>query len=142
MNTMTTTSTKCYRELQTLHTFEERFEYLKLGGGVGRSTFGFDRFINQAFYGSREWKQVREHVLIRDNGCDLGIEGYEIHYAPMIHHMNPMTVEDLVAKQEWVLEPEFLITTTHNTHNNIHFGGRNLHPRVVLERKPNDTRLW
>lgn len=140
---MTTISTKkCYSDLRRLHTFEDRFEYLKLSGGVGRSTFGFDRYINQHFYESREWKQVREHVIIRDNGCDLGIEGYEIHHGLLIHHMNPITIDELLAKSTVVLEPEFLITTRHSTHNNIHFGAKNPYPRVVLERRPSDTKLW
>lgn len=139
---MTTTTKKCYSELRQLLTFDERFEYLKLSGGVGRATFGFDRHINQHFYESREWKQVRDHVILRDKGCDLGIEGYEIHHGLLIHHMNPMTLDDLVSQRTWVLEPEYLITTTHNTHNNIHFGSKSPYPRVVLERNPGDTKLW
>lgn len=133
---------RSYSDLRKLDTFDERFEYLKLSGGVGRATFGFDRYINQTFYASREWENVRRHVILRDSGCDLGILGYEIHYQPLIHHMNPMTVDDLIHKESWVIDPEFLITTTQITHNNIHFGAKNLYPRVVTERKPSDTKLW
>lgn len=136
------TKVRSYSELSRLDTFDDRLEYLKLSGGVGRATFGFDRYINQQFYMSREWKNVKEHVVIRDNGCDLGIEGYEIHTALLIHHMNPMTPEDIFNQEEWILDPEFLITTMHMTHNTIHFGGANPYPRVVLERTPNDTKLW
>lgn len=133
---------KSYSELRYLKTFEERFEYLKLGGGVGRSTFGFDRYINQRFYTSLEWEQVREHVIIRDNGCDLGIPGYEIHHGILIHHMNPMVVDDILNNEDWILNPEFLITTVHTTHNRIHFGVPDLYPKVVLQRTPRDTKLW
>lgn len=133
---------KCYSELRMFETFDERFEYLKLGGGVGRATFGFDRYINQNFYTSQEWESVRRHVLIRDAGCDLGIIGYEIHHNPIIHHMNPMRAEDILHKESWILDPEFLITTTHITHNNIHFGVSNRFPKVAIERRPSDTKLW
>lgn len=136
------TWTRSYGELFHLKTFEERFEYLKLSGGVGRATFGFDRHINQQFYRSREWADVREHIIVRDNGCDLGIEGYEIHTEPLIHHMNPMVIEDILHKEEWILDPMFLILTTHTTHNNIHFGTKKPYPRVVVERMPSDTKLW
>ena len=131
-----------YSELVTYDTFEDRFNYLKLGGGVGRSTFGFDRYINQQFYKSREWNDVGREVVIRDNGCDLGIDGYEIHVGLLIHHMNPMTVDDIVHRESWILDPEFLILTTTVTHNNIHFGVNNLFPKVVIERSPRDTNLW
>lgn len=133
---------RAYSELSQIHDFEERFQYLKLGGGVGRATFGFDRYINQQFYMSREWHDVRQHVIYRDNGCDLGVSGYEIHASPLIHHMNPIDVNDILQHAEWILDPEFLITTTHNTHNAIHYGVNTLVPKVVIERKPNDTKLW
>lgn len=133
---------KRYSELSRLNSFEERFEYLKLSGGVGRSTFGFDRYINQQFYSSNEWHDVRNHVLIRDNGCDLGIIGYEIHVNPIIHHMNPMSIDDIINKESWILYPEFLITTTHTTHNAIHYGVESPYPKVVLGRTPGDTKLW
>lgn len=122
--------------------FEDRFDYLSLGGQVGLSTFGFDRWINQNFYRSREWQQVRAHVIFRDNGCDLGIPGYEIQSQLLVHHMNPVTPDDLKRGEEWVLDPEFLITTTHRTHNAIHYGDRSLLPQPVVERQPGDTRLW
>jgi hypothetical protein len=133
---------KCYSELERYQTFDERFEYLKLGGGVGRSTFGFDRHINQMFYRSREWQDVRQYVIFRDEGCDLGILGYEIHVEPLIHHMNPMSMDDILHKADWILDPEFLITTTHNTHNAIHYGVETSLPKVVTERTPRDTDLW
>lgn len=134
--------TKTYSDLVRLDSFEERFEYLKLGGGVGRSTFGFDRHINQRFYTSREWHDVRDYVIFRDEGCDLGVPGYEIHVKPLIHHMNPMVVDDIIHGETWILDPEFLITTTHHTHNAIHYGGENSYPKVVTERTPRDTKLW
>jgi hypothetical protein len=134
--------TRTYLEMVRFDSFEERFEYLKLGGGVGRSTFGFDRYINQQFYASREWKDIRNYVILRDNGCDLGVDGYEIHDSPLIHHINPMVPEDIVHGETWILDPEFLITTTHNTHNAIHYGGKSLIPKVIAERSPNDTKLW
>jgi hypothetical protein len=125
-----------------LETFEERFEYLKLVGDVGRSTFGFDRYINQKFYMSYEWKRVRDMVIIRDNGCDLGISGYEIGAGMLIHHMNPMTIDDIRHGESWILEPEYLITTTKNTHNRIHYGDEKNIPKVVTSRNPGDTKLW
>lgn len=131
-----------YSELRRFHTFEDRFEYLKLHGDVGRSTFGFDRYINQQFYLSHEWKSVRQYVILRDEGCDLGVIGYEIHVSPLIHHMNPMSVDDILHKEDWILDPEFLITTTHSTHNAIHYGGVDPYPTVVTERRPHDTKLW
>lgn len=136
------TRIRAYSELSQIDVFEDRFQYLKLGGGVGRATFGFDRYINQQFYMSREWHDVRQHVIYRDNGCDLGVSGYEIHISPLIHHMNPIDVNDILQHSEWILDPEFLITTTHNTHNAIHYGTNTLIPKVVTERKPNDTKLW
>ncbi len=140
--TMTSMMTRTHSDLARLNTFDERFEYLKLGGGVGRSTFGFDRYVNQQFYTSREWQTVRQHVIVRDEGCDLGIIGYEIHVNLLIHHMNPLNVEDILHNEDWILDPEFLITTTHSTHNNIHFGGSNPYPKVVVNRASGDTTLW
>jgi hypothetical protein len=136
------TTIRTYSDLSTLSTFDERFEYLRLEGGVGRETFGFDRYINQRFYASREWELVRSHVIVRDNGCDLGVEGYEIFQKPLIHHMNPMSTEDILHNEEWIFDPEFLITTSHSTHNAIHYGVRSSLPKVVAERTPGDTRLW
>lgn len=131
-----------YSEMIQLVSFEDRLEYLRLGGGVGRETFGFDRYINQKFYLSREWQDVRNFVIIRDNGCDLGVEGYEIPAKPLIHHINPMAVEDIIEHASWILDPEYLITTSHRTHNAIHYGGNTMHPSVVVQRTPNDTKLW
>ncbi len=133
---------RTYSELVRYTTFEDRFAYLKLDGAVGSQTFGFDRYLNQMFYSSHEWKTIREYVIIRDNGCDLGVQGYEIHANLLIHHINPMTQEDILHQEEWILDPEFLITTTHNTHNAIHYGNESLLPKVVPERKPGDTRIW
>lgn len=133
---------KSYSELSFLETFDERFDYLKLGGGVGQATFGFDRHINQMFYSSREWNDIRQFVLVRDEGCDLGVSGYEVHIGPLIHHINPMSVQDILDRSEWILNPEFLITTTHRTHNAIHYGTPSPYPKVVTRRAPGDTRLW
>lgn len=131
----------CYRELSRLKTFEERFNYLNLLGRVGEATFGFDRYINQRFYRSKEWKRVRDQVIIRDNGCDLGVPGYDILDHVIIHHMNPVTCDDLDEDPEYVLNPEYLICTSLNTHNAIHFGDYSLIPKLV-ERTPFDTCPW
>lgn len=121
---------------------EDRFDYLVLKGEVGLETFGFDRWINQRFYRSKEWKDVRDYVIFRDNGCDLGIPGYEIGRNLLVHHMNPMTPDDIVDGLEWILDPEFLITTSMRTHNAIHYGDKSLLPQLPIERKPGDTKLW
>lgn len=136
------TTIKTYSELSQLTTFEDRFEYLKLGGNVGRATFGYDRYLNQQFYISSQWLRVREFVIVRDNGCDLGIAGHEIYDDPLVHHMNPMTPDDIVHQEDWILDPEFLILTCQRTHNDIHFGRKRLEPKVVAERSPGDTQLW
>lgn len=133
---------RSYSELRRFSTFEERYEYLALRGEVGKITFGFDRWINQQFYRSREWKQVRDFVVVRDNGCDLGILGHEIHSQLMVHHMNPIAPEDLEYGEAWVLDPEFLITTTHRTHNAIHYGDASLLMKPYEPRKAGDTKLW
>ncbi len=133
---------RTYSELIRLETFEERFRYLVLRGGVGNSTFGFDRYINQGFYASREWKRVRYDVIARDLGCDLAVPGYEIHERLLIHHMNPMDSDDIVEGDPSILDPEFLITTTHRTHNAIHYGDERQLPRPLVERRPGDTKLW
>jgi hypothetical protein len=133
---------RTYSELARFSTFEERYRYLALHGQVGESTFGFDRWINQRFYRSREWRQVRNLVIIRDQGCDLGVEGYEIHDRVYIHHMNPMTVSDIVHGDESIVDPEFLITVTHTTHNAIHYGDEGLLPRALTSRAAGDTKLW
>lgn len=136
------TQIKRYSDLKHLETFDERFDYLKLGGSVGQATFGFDRYINQQFYRSREWRNIRENVIFRDNGCDLGVPGYEIHHNPLIHHINPMIPDDIIHGEEWILNPEFLIMTTHDTHNAIHYGAPSPYPKVVVARSRNDTKLW
>lgn len=133
---------KNYTELQTLSTLEDRFKYLSLRGRVGASTFGSDRWMNQRFYTSREWRQLRKFVIIRDNGCDLGVEGYEIHKGAAIHHMNPVRLEDLIDRNLDILDPEFLITTSHNTHNAIHYGDVTLLPTPPTVRTAGDTKLW
>lgn len=131
-----------YRELSRLETFEERFEYLKLDGSVGEATFGFDRYINQEFYRSREWKSAREKVILRDGGCDLGIPGYELHGDLVVHHINPMTADDVVHGEEWIIDPEYLVTTSKLTHNAIHYGDASLLRRSYTARTPGDTKLW
>lgn len=133
---------RTYSDLIRHSTFEDRYEYLKLSGAVGQSTFGFDRYLNQQFYQSYAWKTVRRHVIIRDGGCDLAMEGYEIHADLLIHHMNPISQDDIIHGEDWITDPEFLITTTRNTHNAIHYGDRSLLPTPALERSPGDTKLW
>lgn len=133
---------KTYNDLQRLESFEDRFRYLSLHGSVGRSTFGFDRHINQTFYRSREWRRIRHHVIARDLGCDLGVEGYEIHREILIHHMNPIEASHIVHGDPDILDPEFLITTTQRTHNAIHFGDERLLPRPLAVRSHGDTKLW
>jgi hypothetical protein len=134
--------TRTYTGLRGLVTFEDRFDYLSLAGEVGAATFGFDRWINQQFYRSREWKQVRSLVIFRDEACDLGVQGYDIYGGLVVHHMNPVTPEDLERGEEWVLDPEYLITTTHRTHNAIHYGDQSLIRRPPVERRAGDTKLW
>lgn len=133
---------RTYFELGQLQTFEDRFEYLKLVGIVGASTFGFDRWVNQRFYTSLEWKSSRDYVITRDYGCDLGIPGYEIQHGLIVHHMNPISLDDIIHAEDWILDPNFLITTSHRTHNAIHYGNSRNLPRVVLDRKVGDTTLW
>lgn len=133
---------KTYSELSRIETFDDRFEYLKLFGGVGKSTFGFDRHLNQQFYRSVEWRYIRDHVIVRDNGCDLGVEGYEINAKIMIHHINPIAVDDIIHRSDWITDPEYLITTTHNTHNAIHYGDKSLLVHPNKPRTPGDTKLW
>ena len=133
---------RTYSELSRLHTFDERYQYLKLSGVVGESTFGFDRWVNQEFYRSRQWKSIREQVIVRDDGCDLGVPGYEIHRGLIMHHMNPISMDDIEHGEEWILDPNFLITTSHRTHNAIHYGDESLLPREPVVRKFGDTKLW
>ena len=142
---MKTTKTKiirCYSELITLPTFEDRYFYLKLDGKVGEDTFGFDRYLNQAFYKSDEWLSVRDRVIVRDLGCDLGIKDREIHGRIMVHHMNPITKEDILDRSDFLLNPEYLITTVKRTHDAIHYGDDSLIIPTNIERRKNDTCPW
>ena len=133
---------KRYSELILLPTFEERYKYLQLNGAIGNETFGFDRYINQMFYRSQEWKHVRDYVIIRDNGCDLGIEGHEIRGKILIHHMNPIGIKDIQQVNKILLDPEYLITTMLSTHNAIHYGDESLLVKDPIERSKNDTCPW
>ena len=139
---ITTTSIRTYSELIQLPTFKERFNYLRLDGVVGKDTFGFDRYLNQQFYRSSEWKRIRNQVIIRDNGCDLGIDEYEIHGRILIHHMNPISIEDLQHMSDLLMNPEYLICVSHRTHNAIHYGDENLIVSAPIERSQNDTCPW
>lgn len=135
---------RTYSELIQYDSFEDRFNYLKLGGQVGSETFGFDRYLNQALYRSLEWKRIRNEVITRDLGCDLGIEGYEINSGVIIHHMNPITIDQIQNRDPIIFDPEFLITTVLRTHNAIHYGDESIIKITfgTLERKRNDTKLW
>lgn len=139
---MKKTIIRTYSELIILPTFEDRYRYLQLNGEVGKDTFGFDRYINQQFYRSKEWQRIRDEVIIRDNACDLGMEGYEIHGRIYVHHMNPIMVRDIQSNSDYLMNPEFLICTTHRTHNAIHYGDENLLARAPIERTKNDTCPW
>jgi hypothetical protein len=133
---------RTYSELSQLPTFRERYQYLKLNGRVGSSTFGFDRYINQGFYNSIEWKEVRRHVILRDLGCDLGISGQPINGALVIHHINPIDLDNLRHNDDLLLDLDNLITTTNRTHNAIHYGDESLLPKPLVVRMPGDTKLW
>lgn len=135
---------RTYSELITFPTFEERFKYLKLNGSVGAETFGFDRIFNQRFYTSKEWRDFRHHIIVRDNGCDLGVLGHEIPNGTQIfiHHLNPITLDDIANSTEYLLNPEYVITTIHPTHNAIHYGDENLLVREPITRSRHDTCPW
>ena len=133
---------RSYTELSKLKTFDERFNYLKLDGKVGATTFGYDRYLNQIFYKSQKWREARDKVIIRDNGCDLGIDGYQINSKIIIHHMNPISLEEIEAGSNTIYDPEYLICVSDNTHNAIHFGNDNILEKTIIERKPGDTKLW
>ena len=133
---------RTYSELITISTFEERFEYLKLNGSVGLDTFGHDRYLNQILYNSPEWRRFRPEIIVRDNGCDLACEGYEIFGKILIHHINPITAQDILNRNPKVFDPENVITTVHNTHNAIHYGDKNLLITEPIERSRNDTCPW
>ena len=135
-------SIRTYSELITIPTFEERFEYLQLKGSVGKDTFGYDRYLNQVLYRSPEWKRLRNQIIIRDAGCDLACEGYDIHSKVLIHHLNPITVEDVLARSRKVFDPDNLVCVSHNTHNAIHYGDVNLLVAGPIIRTKNDTCPW
>jgi predicted HNH restriction endonuclease len=124
----------------SLKTFDERYEYLKLNGKVSDLTFGFDRYLNQVFYKSPTWRKTRDDIIVRDLGCDLGLKDYEIYGTILIHHMNPIYVEDIIDNTEYLLDPNYLITTCLNTHNAIHYGNRS--PNIITERSSGDTCPW
>lgn len=134
------TVVRTYNELQYLKTFDERFDYLKLNGRVGDLTFGFDRYINQMFYKSQEWLNTRKDIIVRDLGCDLGLEGYEIYKGIIIHHMNPISKEDIDNNIDYVLNPDYLVCTCLMTHNAIHYGKTT--PNIITERSRGDTCPW
>lgn len=136
------TTIKTYSELITFPSFEERYRYLQLNGNVGEDTFGFDRYLNQKFYRSAEWRRIRDQVIVRDNGCDLGIEDRIIHGKVLIHHMNPISIKDIRDATDLLLDPEYLICVTHNTHNAIHYGDEDLLVKGPIIRTPYDTCPW
>lgn len=133
---------RTYSELRTYKTFIDRYNYLKLRGSVGVETFGFDRYLNQVLYRSRRWRRTRDGIILRDNGCDLGVEGYDIYDKIIIHHMNPLTIEDIENDVDDIYDPEFLISVSFNTHQAIHYGDESLLPKEPIERKPYDTCPW
>ena len=135
-------SIRTYSELILLPTFKERYQYLRLAGKVGQETFGFDRYLNQMFYKDPEWLAARDYVIIRDNGCDLAIPGREIHSKILVHHMNPITKDDILKRSKFLLDPEYLICTIKNTHDAIHYGDENLLFKDPIERSKNDTCPW
>lgn len=139
---VTMQTTKTYYELTKLKTIEERYQYLRLVGTVGESTFGFDRYINQALYSSYLWIKARQTVIVRDLGCDLGLTGYEIYGKIIVHHINPIKVEDITDRSEDILRPEFLICCSHNTHMAIHYSDEKLLPKKPIVRRPGDTTPW
>ena len=136
------TNIKTYSELIKLPTFEERFEYLKLNGVVSELTFGSERYLNQMFYTSDEWRKLRNEIILRDNGCDLGIEGFDIHSKIFIHHMNQITEEDILRHSKYLIDPEYLICVSMRTHNAIHYGDISQVSSTPIERKPFDTCPW
>ena len=136
------TNIRCYSKLITIPSFEERFRYLKLDGVVGKSTFGSERYLNQILYSSPEWKRLRDHIILRDNGCDLSMNGYDIYGRIIIHHLEPITVEDVVSGNPRVFDPDNLVCVSHTTHNAIHYGDENLIIGIPAERTKNDTCPW
>lgn len=135
-------SIRTYSELITIPTFEERFEYLQLKGSVGKDTFGYDRYLNQVLYRSPEWKRLRNQIIIRDDGCDLACDGYDVYGKVLIHHLNPITIEDVLARSRKVFDPNNLVCVSHNTHNAIHYGDVDLLVTGPIIRTKNDTCPW
>ncbi len=133
---------RTYSELCQIEDFYDRFRYLKLNGRVGESTFGFDRYLNQVFYRSKEWRDVKNQVMIRDNGCDLGHPDFQITGRIYVHHLNPISVDQLRKKSLDILDPEFLVCASFDTHQAIHYGDESLLPEILVERFPGDTKLW
>ena len=136
------TMIRTYSELILLPSFIERYRYLRIAGTVGKETFGFDRYLNQIFYKTDEWLEIRDYVIDRDNGCDLGVDGFDIEGRILIHHMNPISKEDILRRSKFLLDPEYLITTVKNTHDAIHFGNEDLLYTGIVERSPNDMCPW
>lgn len=133
---------RTYSQLRQLGTFEERFRYLSLRGIVGERTFGANRWVNQDFYTSAEWRQARTGIIVRDQGCDLGIDGFEIHDKIYVHHLNPVTLDQIQHGDPCIFDPNNLISVTHRTHNAIHYGDESLLPKPLVDRRPGDTKLW
>lgn len=142
MTKMTSGKIRTYSEMIALPTYEERFDYLKLDGKVGKETFGYDRYLNQVLYNTEQWKKFRREIIIRDNACDLACEGYEINHRILVHHINPITVEDIVNRNPMIFDPENVVTTTHQTHNAIHYSDKSLLITKPIERTRNDTCPW
>jgi hypothetical protein len=136
------TKNRSYSEFARIQSFEDRYAYLRVNSSIGIATFGFERWLNQAFYTSTQWRQARQEVIARDRGCDLGVEGYELYDRIVIHHMNPMTIEQVDKGDPVILDPEFLISVSQTTHNAIHYGDERLLVKPLVERRPNDTKLW
>lgn len=133
---------RTYSELISLPTYEQRFNYLKLDGKVGEETFAKDRWLNQKFYHSQEWRSLRNKIIVRDLGCDMAVEGFQIYERPLIHHMNPITQDDVLQHSDYLINPEYLITVAYNTHQAIHYGNADLLMESPIERKAGDTKLW
>ena len=133
---------RCYSDLRCIDSFKERYLYLKLRGRVGEETFGIDRYVNQSLYKSQKWKRTRREIIIRDNGCDLGVDGFELDDYIMVHHMNPITLEDIEEERDIIFDPENLICCSSRTHKAIHFGDESLLPKEPVIRRPGDTCLW
>ena len=139
---MNTTNIKSYSELMLLKTFEERYEYLRLDGIIGEYTFGSHRYLNQKFYNTPEWRKFRNEIIVRDNGCDMGLAGYDIYGRIHVHHINPITIDEVVNNTPSLFDPENVVCVSLGTHNAIHYGDESLLFVELVERKPNDTRPW